>query len=189
MRHRPFLIHTILFLSGTVVVVSACGGPIETRTMTQTAAPLPVQKQYALSSNAEQNNVAYSKARELTVSALGKYGFTENAAAPILVNIAIADRPADMTITIGEEKSLQTLVTAKKSKALQSCADREHRLTIIVVDKNGGELLYSGTAAEYHCKGTVNASLPYLVNGALADLNSGTSQDIKNKTLIRSGLE
>lgn len=189
MPHRLFFIRNVLILSGITVIVSACGGPIETRTITQAAAPLPVQKQFTLSPEIEQKSKAYSKAREFVISSLEKYGFSHTGNAPVLVNIAIADRPAEMTITVGEGQSFKTLVAAKKNRALQSCADREHRMTIIMTDKNDGALLYSGTAAEYHCKGTIDASIPYLVDGALADLSSGISSEVKNKTLIRKGIE
>jgi hypothetical protein len=182
MRRLAFLMIPVM------AAVSGCGGPVETRVQTQAGPALPALKQYSFPEKPEQNSQAYQAARQMVGSALEDRGFAQSKDAPLLVHIALANRPASIAMTTGEESGLDVIADKKERKPLQSCEDVEHRLTINMFTVPAGEALYSGTAAEYHCKGTVEQSLPYLVDAALSDLGSpGTISN--SRTITRKGIE
>ncbi len=169
-------------------VTTSCGGPIETRIQTQAASTLPVQKQYSFTAKPEQNSEAYMMARTMVADALAANNFSTATDAPILVHIALAGRPASIAVTTGENSELSTIAEQKKRKPLQSCDDVEHRLTVDMVSALDGSTIYSGTAAEYHCKGSIEQSLPHLIDAALSDLGN-SNQATKTVTRTRSGIE
>ncbi len=171
-----------------VAMTTSCGGPIETRIQTEASSSLPAQKQYSFTAKPEQNSAAYQTARKMVAEALAARNFAATDKAPILVHIALADRPASIAMTTGEKDNVSTIAEQKERKPLQSCDDVEHRLTINMVNTSDGTTVYSGTAAEYHCKGSMEQSLPHLIDAALSDLgNSGQTANSKVRT--RNGIE
>ncbi|MEO0440082.1 MAG: hypothetical protein AAF067_04305 [Pseudomonadota bacterium] len=171
----------------TSAFVAGCAGPIETRITTQAGAALPASQTYSFGSVSKQDNDLHKTARELVDSALKSRGYSSAENAAVLVDLTLADRPANIAITVGEDTEQAVLVDVKQQKPLQSCKDREHRLTISIADRVTGTSLYSGAAAEYHCKGTVEESLPHLVRGAMAEFGSGSGSRQFIRT--RSGIE
>ena len=105
----------------------------------------------------------------------------------MLVDIALSDRPAEIAITAGDGRS--TVAAAKERKPLQSCADREHRISVVLFALPDGRKLYTGNAAEYHCSGTMAQSLPFLVDGALSGMNGTVSGSSQQSVRERAGVE
>lgn len=169
-------------------LTTSCGGPIETRIQTQAASTLPAQKQYSFTAKPEQYSKTYTIARKMVADALAANNFTAANNAPILVHVALAGRPASIAVTTGENSEVSTIAEQKKRKPLQSCDDIEHRLTVNMVSATDGSTIYSGTAAEYHCKGSMEQSLPHLIDAALSDLGS-SDQVTKTATRTRGGIE
>ncbi len=171
-----------------VALTASCGGPVETRIQTQASAAATAQKTYRFAAQPEQNSDIYKTARQMVADSLSAKSYVAGDEAPILVHIALAARPASIAMTTGEEGDVRTIAGQKERKPLQSCEDIEHRLTINMVSASDGSTFYSGTAAEYHCKGSMEQSLPHLINGALLDL--GQSGPIDNMTSrTRAGIE
>lgn len=177
-----------IFMIPVLALTANCSGPIETRIQTQAGSALPAQKLYSFTAKPEQNSEIYQTARKMVADALAAKSFIAADDAPILVHIALADRPASIAMTTGEEGDVSIIANQKERKPLQSCKDVEHRLTINMVNTANGAALYSGTAAEYHCKGTMEQSLPHLIDGALADLGNSGDAD-RSKTRSRTGIE
>lgn len=171
-----------------VALTASCGGPIETRVQTQAGSALPAQKQYSFTAKPEQNSETYTMARKMVADALATKNFATTNDAPILVHIALAGRPASIAVTAGENSEVSTIAEQKKRKPLQSCEDVEHRLTVYMVNASDGSTIYSGTAAEYHCKGSIEQSLPHLIDAALSDLGN-SDQTAKTTTRTRNGIE
>ncbi|QJB70339.1 hypothetical protein [Parasphingorhabdus halotolerans] len=176
------------FLPLCLVTLSACAGPIETRIETRASASGSVPKQFMFSENLEQNNQTYSLAKSLVSQKLLNEGYSEAKVASLLVQIALADRPASIAISTGEQPG-KTLVGPKKNKPLQSCLDQEHRFSVDIFNQIDGSIFYSGKAAEYHCKGTMDTSLPHLVDAALSDLGANNGLEPKSSTRSRTGVE
>ncbi len=169
-------------------LTTSCGGPIETRIQTQAVSTLPAQKQYSFTAKPEQNSETYMMARKMVADALAVNNFTAATDALILVHIALAGRPASIAVTTGENSEVSTIAEQKERKPLQSCDDVEHRLTINMVSASDGSTIYSGTAAEYHCKGSIEQSLPHLIDAALSDLGN-SDQTTKTTSRTRNGIE
>lgn len=173
----------------SVTVLSGCSGPIETRVTTHSAAPLPKPDNYSFGASSDQSNEHYKTARNLVGSALERKGLRMADDAPMLVDIALAERPASISISVGEESDTAIVAAQKESKFLQSCDDKEHRLTVSIVERATGQAVYSGTASEYHCKGLIGDSLPHLVRGAMSDFGDAPNSDAKEFIRTRAGVE
>jgi hypothetical protein len=172
-----------------LAMTASCGGPIETRIQTEAALPLPAQKQYSFPVKPEQESAVYQTARQLVAAALAEKQFTAVDEAPVRVHIALANRPASIALTTGEKDDVRVIASPKERKPFQSCDDVEHRFTLTMVDSANGATLYSGTAAEYHCKASLEQSLPYLIDAALLDLGNGSNPAVNQKTRTRTGIE
>lgn len=183
------MIRSAFLLAMSVAVLSGCSGPIETRVTTHSAAALPQPDQYSFGAASEQSNEHYKEARNLVDSALKRKGLRMADDAPMLVDIALAERPASISISVGEENDTAIVAAQKEKKPLQSCDDKEHRLTVSIVERATGQELYSGTAAEYHCKGAISDSLPHLVRGAMSDFGNAPHSDVKEIVRTRAGVE
>jgi len=177
-----------IFMIPVLAFTANCSGPIETRIQTQAGSALPAQKLYSFTAKPEQNSKTYTMARKMVADALTANNFAAATDAPILVHIALAGRPASIAVTTGENSDLSTIAEQKERKPLQSCDDVEHRLTVNMVSATDGSTIYSGTAAEYHCKGSMEQSLPHLIDAALSDLGN-SDQSTKTTTRTRGGIE
>ncbi|WP_108812183.1 DUF4136 domain-containing protein [Sphingorhabdus sp. Alg231-15] len=182
--------HRLVILMIPILALTAsCGGPIETRIQTEAAAALPAQKQYSFTAKPEQNSKTYDKARNLVAQALTGKNFVAVESASVIVHIALANRPASIAMTTGEKENIVRIADQKEQKFLQSCEDFEHRLTINMINSTNGSTLYSGTAAEYHCNGTFDQSLPHLIDAALSDLGGASAKPPNSRIRIRTGIE
>jgi len=151
---------TRLYISLPILLTLAgCGGPIETRVQTHMVAPISAQKHFMFSSASEPDAKIIKSARGMVGDMLAAKGFQHMDAAQMLIQIGLADRPASIAVSVGEDGETMPIAGQKEQKPLQSCRDREHRLTITMIDQTNGAILYSGAASEYHCKGKIEASL------------------------------
>ena len=178
-----FLTIPFLFLA------SACSGPIETRITTHSAAALPKPKHFQYSAKPGQDSPSHAIARDLVSAALLDAGFKQKDAASILVSVAFADRPASIAVSAGDGPDVESIAEIKEREFLQSCEDQEHRLSVTIVNQVSGANIYTGTAAEYHCKAEFGDSLPHLVKAALSNLGKSVNQDKRTVVNTRAGIE
>jgi hypothetical protein len=183
------MIRSLSWILAGAMTVSGCAGPIQTRVQTHQLIGSPEQKNFALSAIDVVANSDLARARAMVATSLGERGYQPSADASILVHVALSDRPADIAVNAGDKAAEQLIAAAKSQKRFQSCKDREHRLTITLFDQLRGTKLYSGSAAEYHCKGTIAQSLPFLVNSALSGLDQQPTDIPRSATRTRQGLE
>ncbi|MEO9467575.1 DUF4136 domain-containing protein [Parasphingorhabdus sp.] len=183
------MIRSAFLIAISVAVLSGCSGPIETRVTTHSVAPLPQPEKYGFGDVSDQSNEHYETARNLVGAALKRKGLQMADDAPMLVDIGLAERPASISVSVGEDSDTAIVAAQKEKKPLQSCDDKEHRLTVSIVDRATGQMVYSGTAAEYHCKGTISDSLPHLVRGAMSDFGNAPNSDVENFIRTRAGVE
>lgn len=170
-------------------MLSGCAGPIETRSQNQQLTAAPEPRKFRISPAESLESPELLLGRELVAAYLSERGYQADQDASILVHVALSDRPAAISIDAGSKEAARPLAAAKRHKQFQSCRDREHRLTISLFDQAQGQKLYSGSAAEYHCKGTVAQSLPYLIESALSDLDRDPSGVPKSMIRTRRGIE
>lgn len=183
------MIRSLSWILAGAMTVSGCAGPIETRVETHQAIAAAAQKQFALSPIDAAANGDIALARDLVTKSLGERGYVATADASIVVHVALSERPADIAVSAGGKDAQRSLAAAKAHKRFQSCKDREHRLTISLFDQLRGTKLYSGTAAEYHCKGTMAQSLPILVTSVLSGLDGEPTDSPRSAIRTRQGVE
>ncbi|MEH6790098.1 hypothetical protein [Parasphingorhabdus sp.] len=183
------MIRSLWLILASALTLSGCAGPIETRLQTDQMATALSQKNFRLSEVEPLVHPDLQQARDRIAESLLERGYRSASDAAILVHVALADRPADVAINAGEKETQQPLAPAKKQKRFQSCKDREHRLTVTLFDQVRAKMLYSGNAAEYHCKGTVAQSLPFLVAAALSGLDQAIANSPNRATRTRQGIE
>ncbi len=128
---------------------------------------------------ADQQNADYLLTQRLLTEALKERGIHHTASAPIILQVTLSKRPANLGLTIGEGEGAKTIATPKKNKPLQSCKDEEYRLGIRFFKISDGSSLYSGDAAEYHCKASLSEALPAMVNAIIYDMNGPRGDKIR----------
>lgn len=183
------MIRSLSWILTGALIVSGCAGPIETRIRTHQVIVTPEQQKFTLSPLETVANRDLDRAREMVAQSLSERGYHSASDASILVHVALSDRPADIAVNAGENAADQVLAAAKKHKSFQSCRDHEHRLTISLFDQRERSMIYSGHAAEYHCKGTIAQSLPFLVDSALSGLDRSPGNGPRSTTRTRQGIE
>jgi len=171
------------------LAVSACAGPIETRVQTHQVIAAAAPKQFTLSPKDAPENRDLAMTRDLVAKSLIAKGYQSAPDASILVHVALSSRAADIAVDGGEKDSSHTIASAKQQKRFQSCKDQEHRLTISLFDQARGTKLYTGNAAEYHCKGTIAQSVPFLVDSALSGLDRELTEAPSKTIRTRQGVE
>ena len=183
------MIRSLSWILMSAMTVSGCAGPIQTRATTHQLIAPPEQTSFVLSPIDAVANHDTALARDLVTEALSGKGYQMASDASILVHVALSDRPADIAINAGDQEAEKLIAAAKKHKRFQSCSDREHRLTISLFDQVRGAKLYSGSAAEYHCNGTIAQSLPFLVDSALSGLDNDAGDAPHSTIRTRQGIE
>jgi hypothetical protein len=183
------MIRSLTWIFAGAMTVSGCAGPIQTRVQTHQLIAMSENRQFSLPPIDDVTNRNLVIAREMVMKSLTERGYQFSPEASILVHVALSDRPADIAVAAGVKDAEQTLSAAKRQKRFQSCKDQEHRLTISLFDQSRGTQLYSGNAAEYHCKGTVAQSVPFLVETALSGLDHDPTDSPRNEIRTRQGIE
>lgn len=183
------MIRSLSWILAGAIAVSGCAGPIQTRGQTQQLTAATETKKFRIAPAEPLDNRELVLGRELVAASLRQRGYQSAPDASILVHVALSDRPAAIAIDAGGKNEARRIVEAKRQKQFQSCKDREHRLTVSLFDQAEGKLLYSGSGAEYHCKGTIAQSLPFLIDTALAGLDRKPAQLPQNIVRTRQGVE
>lgn len=137
-----------------------------------------------LREEAPQSAIA-AHARLLAMQLLEKHGYGQSETGSLQLHVAFAERDASIAVKTGAGAAARDIAVAKRKKPLQSCADREMRVTVALIRIADGTELYRGSAAEYHCKAQAADVVPILVSAALDDLR----QPKGAYSLRRQGLE
>lgn len=113
-------------------------------------------------------------AHTAVAEALGHRGYSVVSEAPYRIEIALAERAADVDVRpVAGPVAGPALSPAKTKRLFQDCKDQTHRLTLAVIAASGSPARPEVTRAwaeEHHCKGTLAASLPALADQAVAAL-------------------
>ncbi|MEE9432928.1 MAG: hypothetical protein V3V15_01655 [Sphingorhabdus sp.] len=150
--------------------LAACAGPIETRLLSAGEANIDALS-YSYSKPTAAASAEYGMARALIIEALSKRNFRNAENAPVLLQMAVSERPANLGLKRGEGENVKVIAPTKKRKLFQSCKDREYRLSLRFTQVSDGRLLYSGEAAQYHCKLGLSEALPGMVDAVIADID------------------
>jgi len=126
---------------------------------------LPANAVVALAVSHEQHGPLVDAVRRAVAEQLALQGHpvAEDGAARVVVGFA--ERPASLEV-LGAKGAV--LSAAKRRRALQDCADRTFRLTLVA--EGTGEAPGRAWAEEYHCKAAPGASVGPLAAQAVAAL-------------------
>ena len=158
---------TVLLLA--IMGLSGCSGPIETRIL---SAGQGIDGGISLVQTPPASPPLNAKAHELALAGLQKHVGLSAGEPSHQLTVTLSERPAALALHAGEKQAVRVVAAAKRRKPLQNCDDREFRLTILIMRISDGAVGYRGEASEYHCKASIEESLPHLVDAALADLRS-----------------
>jgi hypothetical protein len=146
------------FILALAVPLAACAGPIETRIDSKGLSPFEP-------ATFQMDADAPPLPASLVTAVLEQRGFRTADAAALNVQVTLSDRPAILALQEGK-------VVISPAAQKQRCADREYRVGVTLTRIADGATIYRGTAAEFHCKQSVDQALPMLVSAAIADLGS-----------------
>ena len=159
------------------VGMAGCAGPIETRSgLTGTA--LPANAAVALAVSHEQDGPLVDAVRRAVAEQLAARGHPADAEGAARVVVTFAERPASLEVLAAKGAVLSA---AKRRRALQNCADRTFRLTLVA--ERTGEAPSRAWAEEHHCKAAPGSSIGALAAQAAAALAGKTSA----RPALRSG--
>ncbi len=151
---RPYFLLPVLLLV-------ACAGPIETRinsTGSSSAAPT------SFSVDPDVTGPA-AGVQAKVIEYLGGHNFRLADNGALKLHVTVSDRPAELAL---QSDSKELAATGTKAK----CAEREYRVGIVLTRIADGSDFYRASAAEFHCKLTMDEVLPVLIRAALADLGA-----------------
>jgi hypothetical protein len=150
----------IAFIALTLLL-AACAGPIETRVDSagmNAAAPT----NFAVDPDA--TGLAAGVQAKI-IDGLTERGFRQADNAVLMLRVTVSDRPAAVALVSG---ATELLPAADK----EQCAKREYRVGIVLTRISDGADYYRASAAEFHCKLTIDQVLPTLVSTAMADFGN-----------------
>ena len=173
-----------LFALSILFGVAACRGNVETRVSSAGEAKI-AGLIYQLPEKSDQEKADNLNARRLLVAALAQRDIRRADTAPVLLQITLSQRAADLGLKKGEGDKATVIATPKEKKPFQSCKDTEYRLGIRLSKISDGSLIYAGDAAEYHCKATFSEALPAMIDAIISDMGGPRG----DKTLSRRGKE
>jgi hypothetical protein len=155
----------------TMLGLSGCSGPVETRILSS-GQGINASISIADTTPAAAAAPLHAKAQELAIAGLQQRVGLSPGAASHQLTVTLSERPAAIALRAGAQQAARVIAAAKRRKPLQNCEDREFRLSIVMTRIADGTESYRGEASEYHCKASIEESLPHLVDAALSDLRS-----------------
>ena len=159
-----------------LTLLAGCAGPIATRSGF-TGTPIFPGATFALAPVPEGAGSTAEAARAAVAKALGRHGYRLAADAPLWIEVALAEREAEVDV---RPLSGAVLSPAKSQRALQDCRDRTHRLTLVAYDPARQGVTRS-FAEEHHCKGLLAVSLPVLADQAVTALAAAVPERLTTR--------
>lgn len=162
--------------------LSGCSGPVETRIMA--GGPGIPGRSTLMWADGQAGSPLEVRARSDVEAALRQQGFVFSDDAPVMVTLGLAERPGGIGLQEGRAAdgtpiaAGPALSPGKRRRLLQSCADHIVRLSLGLLDRAGGAVLYSGSAQEAHCHAGIADVTPRLARLAVADLRAPSGERI-----------
>lgn len=176
------MIRAMLLLAGLAVMLSACSGPIATRIDGQSAARLPPKGQYVLIEAPKTQLPLLDQAQQHVMAVLAARGWQRGGDdADYLLMVTMSERPAAIGMKVKQGETIRRIADPKKRRALQSCDDVEHRVTVSLLNRMDGSTAFSSSAAEYHCNAALADSMPFLVDAVLEDFGRTGSRRVTHR--------
>lgn len=159
------------------LALAGCAGPVETHTGFSGKTGLPANALVVATPNEKPGTMSQT-ARDVVAQELARQGYTISEKGEATVLVTVAERPAMVEVRAAQG---DVVSPEKRQRLLQSCADRTHRLTLVMLAPDGE--VSRAWAEERHCKGTLAQSLKPLAQSAIASLAGQQAAGV----VLRSG--
>jgi hypothetical protein len=147
--------------------IAGCAHPIVTRISGTGVGVASSARLSFLVSEPDAPQIDPAARKALTDRLLAK-GYTVVDSGDHLLDFSLSDRVATMGVR-GEAPG-SWLSNTKAKRPFQPCANRVHRVTLVVVEQASGNIVYRGQAEEYHCKATLQDSVSALVDAVVVNM-------------------
>jgi hypothetical protein len=147
------------------LLLAGCVHHVETRTNSTGEAGIRPAT-YVLVSPEKINSAELTKAQEFVSKKLFEKGFSPSSSGEYYLQVGVASRLSTLSVITANS----TLADIEKKRLGPKCQSNEYRVVIALTKISNGQQVYNGSAAEYHCKQSLNDAVPALVDAALADL-------------------
>lgn len=164
-----------LVLAGALLL-TGCAAPVVTRIDTAMPGAQPVSASFVVADFPGDVAPVQRYATGLVAQSLAQRGWSNAESAEFALSVTLSDRPAQSQLLLGDDygKPAGVIGPAATRNNNRGCARRDHRLTVTLVHRATGELVYSGAASEYHCKAGLEQNVPALVAAALDGMDGAT---------------
>jgi hypothetical protein len=151
-----------------ILMIAGCAGPVRTDISSAgTGVAQGSALMWAPVSEEQPLRADEQAARAAVTRALEQKGYHLLPDAPLLIDVGVATRMADIALTDGAGKRLSG---DKGKHLLQNCKDRLLRLNVHIVERMSGATAYAGSAQEAHCHAALDDVLGRLGASAVADI-------------------
>lgn len=169
-----------------LLLVAGCASPVVTRMDVAAPAPLPARSSFTLVSSPGELAPAQKQASDMIAAGLTRRGWTQAEAGDYLLSVTLSDRPATSRLQAGDDAGKpHTVIGPAPDRKTKGCAQRDHRLAVRMTNRVTGDDVYSGSAAEFHCKAGLDESLPHLAAAALDGLGGAPGQRMVERAGVR----
>lgn len=152
----------------TFVALSTLGGCVSPlgNGVLRSVDDLPRNARMIMASSTEPLSVMQVSVRDATQTALTRLGYQFGGKGEFVVDHAYSERP--LSVSFESEGGLHSGVAKLPNLAI--CAQRIHRLTLVVTEQRSGKPVYQGQAEITHCTGAKEDNAIRLANAAVAKL-------------------
>ena len=145
-------------------LVGACTSPLAREGRLPPPATGLADPTYVLAAKPREGDVAALDAVALVRAALAAKGYRESANGHYRLEVGLAVAPAALEIDRGEAAQPSAVDTARNPVVL--CRPRRHVLTLGMIDRTSGAILFRNMAAARHCGPTLEI-LPRMARAAV----------------------
>jgi hypothetical protein len=146
-------------------LVGACTSPLTREGRLPPLAAGLADPTYVLVSVQGESDAAVSDAAVLVRSALAARGYRETPDGRYRLEIGLATAPAKLEVGRGEAAERPATVSARNPVVL--CRPRRHVLTVGMIDRASGAILFRNAAAARHCGPSLEEILPRMARAAV----------------------
>ncbi len=160
----------VLSAVALLLALPACAPTVETYIQSGGVTPLAETGRYVFASPPGNMGLLHIKAKNLVADSLHLKNWTEAAQAQYAVSVGVSSLPSDLDVYENSGQGSKRVIIAKrpsKTGILNSCEVMHHRLDVKIFRITDGQNMFSGTASEYHCKASIDDTLPFLTNAAM----------------------
>ncbi|WP_164117719.1 hypothetical protein [Sphingorhabdus sp. Alg239-R122] len=174
----------VLSAMAFMLILPGCAPIVETYIRSGGVAPLAETGQYIFASPPGNVSPLHIKAKNLVADSLHLKNWTESTHAQYVVSVGVSSLPSDLEVYENSGEGTGKTIIARRPEekgVLGNCSAIHHRLDVKIFRISDGRNMFSGTASEYHCKASIDDTLPFLTNAALRNFGRRAESAIEKR--------